>query len=191
MPNAFSDVNFIPDEVVSNRKRVSQIKGLNKFAVTFMILSLVVGFGLLGYNLYIKNKITRLEAEIVVEENEIKELNEFAESGYKLGLRLDSIQQILSTRPYYAKVIEQIYEEVPRGVTIADIQVSETGAVILSGSASPNYIPISTLQENLESSDTGYFTEIRLRSASLDKTSGAITFTIDLLLDLEKTYESI
>jgi Tfp pilus assembly protein PilN len=191
MPNAFSDVNFIPDEVVSDRKHESQVKSLNRFAVVGMIIALLVGFGLLGYNIYTKNKIKSLESEVQNVQTQIQELNEFAESGYKLGLRLSAIKAILDNRPYYGKVIEELYKQVPEGVTIHSLQVGDKGSVIISGLAYPNYIPIATLQDNLKTSETNYFTDIRLRSAALDKSTGQVTFTIEMVIDLTKIYEPI
>ncbi len=191
MPNAFSDVNFIPDEVVSDRKRNSQVKSLNKLAVGAMILALIVGGGLFGYNLYTKNKITTLKTDVTKKQSEIQELNEFAKDGYKLGLRLSSVKTILSERPYYGKIVEELYNQVPEGVGIKDIQVDDEGSVILTGIAVPNYIPIATFQDNLKASDSQYFTKIRLRSAALEKTTGSVSFTLEFVIDLTKVHEPI
>ena len=191
MPSAFSDVNFIPDEVVSNRKHESQVKSLNRFAITAMILGLAAGLGLFGYNLYTRSKITLLESQIASEEVKIQELKEFAERGYKLGLKLSSIEKVLNERPYYGKVVEQLYNEVPQGITIKNLNISEKGEVTLTGSSYPNYIPIAVFQDNLKNSDPRYFLDIRLRSASLDKSSGNISFTIEFLINLPATYEPI
>ncbi len=191
MPNAFSDVNFIPDDVVSNRKHDSQIKSLNKIAVVAMVVSLLAGVSLFGYNYYTKNKISLIQTDIETKEVEIQKLNEFAESGYKLGLRLAAIKGLLDKRSYYGKIISQVYEEIPRGVTINTIQVSDKGATSLSGESFPNYIPIATFQDNLKNSDSEYFTNIRLKSASLDRERGSASFTIDFSINLDKTYEPI
>lgn len=191
MPNSFSDVNFIPDEVVSNRQHQSQIKSLNKLSIVALVLSLVIGLGLLGYNMYTNNKVLEVEDEIQLEEARIAELNEFAESGYKLGIRLESIKDILDKRPYYGKVIEQIYEELPRGILIKNMQFSEKGGVVLSGESFPNYIPIAAFQDNLKNSDSGYFSNIRLKNASLDKSNGNANFSIEFVVNLEQTYEPI
>jgi Tfp pilus assembly protein PilN len=191
MRTSFNDVNFIPDEVVTNRKRDSQVKSLNRLAVTAMVLSLIAGFGLLGYNIYTRSKVTALEGQIDSEEVKIQELKEFAEKGYKLGLRLSSIEKILNERPYYGKVVEQLYREIPDGVGIKNLSISEKGAVTLTGTSYPNYIPIAVFQDNLKNSDPAYFLDIRLRSASLDKTTGNITFTLEFLINLPATYEPI
>lgn len=191
MPNAFSDVNFIPDEVVSDRKHISQVKGLNKMAVAAMIVSLIIGGGLLGYNLYTKNKITSLEDENKTQEAQIQQLNEFAKDGYKLGLRLASVKKILDARPYYGKTIEELYGQIPNGVSIDNLQIDNDGSAVLTGSATPNYIPIALFQDNLKNSTKGYFKDISLKTASLNKTDGNVNFTLEFTIDLTKTYESI
>lgn len=191
MPSNFSDVNFLPEEVVSNRKHQSQVKSLNKIAVSLMAVTLVIGAGIFGYNYYTQSRIKSVRDEISVKETEIRELNEFAITGYKLGLRLDAINTILNQRVYFKKVLDQVYAEIPDGVSIVSMQVNDEGSVTISGKSYPNYIPIAVFQDNLVNSESEYFSNIRLRSASLDKTSGEISFTINFLVDLEKTYEPL
>lgn len=191
MPSSFSDVNFVPDEVIKERKKTSQIKYGNKYAMIFAGIVLLVGLGFWGYNFYLNNRITNIETDISAQNARIEELEEFSRAGYKLGVRLGAIKDILDERALYSNLITDLYNKKPENVTIENWQVSDTGQITLSATSFPNYIPIADFQERLRNSENNYYSDIRLRSASLDRRTSSVRFSLQIQLNKSELYESI
>lgn len=186
MSYAFSDVNFIPDEIDQIRGQEVRKKSALKYMIILCVFFLLVGLLLLAFNIYTKSKINEIIKQTDIANSKVSELSDFGITGYKLGIRLGLVKELLSSRPYYNNLINEVDLQTPSNISISKIDVSGTGDFFLYGTSIQNYTPISTFQRNLQSSDTGYFIDIRLDSAKLNKDDGSVDFSFRLVLDKDK-----
>ncbi|PIR42382.1 hypothetical protein CO058_01175 [candidate division WWE3 bacterium CG_4_9_14_0_2_um_filter_35_11] len=183
MAYAFSDVNFIPDEVDQIREQEIRKKSALKYMIILCGAVLLVGLSLLSYNLYTKSKIKSVIRKTEDSTAKIADLSDFGTSGYKLGVRLGVIKDILSSRLYYDNLVNEIDIQTPNNVLVTKIETSGSTDFSIYGISSQNYTPISVFQRNLQSSDTGYFVDVKLDSAKLNKDDGSVDFSLRLVLD--------
>lgn len=186
MSYAFSDVNFIPDEIDQVRDQEARKKSAVKYMIVLFSFFLLVGLGLFAYNLYTKSRINKVIKETEEGSAKIASLSDFGASGYKLGKRLGSIKSLLEVRPYYANLINEINIQTPSDIRIDKIGSAGQTDITINGVSSKNYSPISTFQRNLQSSDSGYFIDVKLDSAKLNKDDGSVEFSFKLVLDKGK-----
>ena len=186
MSYAFSDVNFIPDKIGQERDQEVRKKSALKYMIVLFSLVLIAGLGLFAYNLYTKSKINEIIKKAEEGSGKIADLSDFAASGYKLGTRLGIIKGLLEIRPYYANLINEINSQTPSNIQIDKIGFSGQADVTIDGVSNQNYAPISVFQRNLQGSDTGYFIDVKLDSAKLNKDDGSVEFSLKLVLDNEK-----
>jgi len=144
MANALREVNFIPDEIIAERRQKSNLKRGNRIAVSLAVFTLLIGIGLWGYNYYSQSQIKNTELQIAESQKKIEELSDLGKTGYLLGLRLGNAQEILEERIYYSKLFEELAAQIPDSITVKSWQSSEGGSISLSGSSKPNYSPLAT-----------------------------------------------
>src|SRR3990167_6089138 len=108
MAYAFKDVNFIPEEVVRERKRAGDLRKANKVSIVVAVLTLVIWMGLFGYNWYKQNQILNVNSQIAQNEQRIEELKDLGVVGYQLGIRLEKAKEILNQRTYFSKLVREL-----------------------------------------------------------------------------------
>ncbi len=189
MAHAFRDVNFIPDEIITERKQRAKLSKGNRIAIGLAIFSLLAGSGLWGYNYYNQSEIQKSEEQIAANQKKIEDLKDFGETGYQLGSRLEKSNDILENRIYFSKLFEEFTNQIPKSITVRSWQINESGSINLSASSFPNYSPIALFQKNLISSETGIFKDMRLQSASLNNKEGNVSFSVRIEVNLEALKE--
>lgn len=182
-------IDFIPDDVVSNRRDKAQKNNLLKVSVSLFVLVLIATGAIAFYHISLKKTVKGLESQISDELAEIEKMKSVAESGYKLGVRLSSLEKLINSRIVYSKLMTEISERTPPSVTLGAINLSPAGELVLSGIAtSADYDPVSDLKERLLK-DTDIFTKVDIVSAS--GTGESITFTLNVAIDMSKLTESV
>lgn len=183
MAYAFSDVNFIPDEIDQVRDQEIRKKSALKYMIILLAVFLIIGLSLLAFNLYTKSKINAVVRETDEATAKIAELSDFGKSGYKLGIRLGVVKELLSSRAYYNNLINEIDAQTPQNVNVIKIGISGSTDLAISALSEQNYTPIALFQRNLLSSSAEYFSDVRLDSAKLNKDDGSVDFSLRVVLD--------
>ncbi|PJA40941.1 hypothetical protein CO178_01330 [candidate division WWE3 bacterium CG_4_9_14_3_um_filter_34_6] len=186
MTEPFTDINFVPDDLSASRLRQSRKNQANKYSVVIAALILICGVSLFVYNLRQKANITKSRGKISELQTTIDQLKEFGESGYKLGTRLDAVKLILSSRRDFSVLLNEVNLQTPSNIVLNTWKVQEEGILQLSGDSYPSYNPIAVFQKNLQDSDKALFYNVKLESAKLNKESGKVDFSINILLNSPK-----
>jgi len=179
-------VNFIPDEVVKNRKREYRKKSGNKGALGLLVLVGIISGGIFGYNFYINQQIQKANNEISQHEASISALKDFAEKGYKVGVRLTETKSVLDSRLYFSKLAAELSKRVPSSVTITDVVMNETGTITIKGMANPNYTPVADFKDALlaDSTEKGaIFKDVQIKSAGILEDGTGIEFSMDVVIN--------
>jgi len=179
-------IDFIPDEVLHARHEKAQYSEILKVGIAFLIITILLAVGLYVYKLMLKKDLDAVKDEISTQTREIDSMKNVAESGYTLGVRLKTLEEILDNRIVYSKLMNEIRDKTPASIMLGSISLSESTKLVLDGSAdSADYTPIADFKNKLASSDL--FSDIKVLNASGD--SKTITFSVSTSLDIEKLKE--
>lgn len=190
MPSSFRDVNFVPDEVINQRKKETQIKYGNRYSIIIAVVVLVAGLSFFFYNSYTETQINDTKGQIENEESQIAELEEFGQTGHQLGVRLKAVKDIVETRVMHSRLIEDLFTQKPDGILIDNFQISDAGIINISARAPENH-SVADFQRNLQAAESRYYSDVRIRSATLDNREGSVRFAFQINLNLEALYESL
>ena len=179
-------VNFIPDEVVQTRKREYRKKSGNKGALGLLILVGVISGGIYGYNFYLNQQIQKANTEISQHEASISALKDFAEKGYRVGVRLSESKNVLDSRLYFSKLAAELSKRVPSSVIITEVDMNETGTITVKGTATPNYTPVADFKDALlsDTKEQGtIFKDVQIKSANIVEDGIGIEFVMDVVIN--------
>ena len=159
----------------------------NEFYVVMalcMCLAGAVGFG--GYK-YAEDKVNfqnqrndRLNSEIAMLQEELKEIKELEETKNNLLARMEIIQQLQGQRPQIVHTFHEIASRLPDGIFLNAMKQSGTTELVLEGKAESN-ARVSALMRRMDRSD--YFKSPRLEVIQTDKDDGISSFKLNLVQD--------
>ena len=153
-----------------------------------MALAAGIGFG--GFK-YAEDKVNfqtkrndRLNHEIALLQEELKEIEELEETKNNLLARMEIIQQLQGQRPQIVHTFNEIATRLPDGIFLTSMQQSGESQLILEGRAESN-ARVSALMRRMDRSE--YFTKPRLDVIESDKDDSISTFKLSLVQDKPKT----
>lgn len=184
------NVNFIPEEVLQAKKQQVHLSFGLKASFVFAILLSAVWGGLFYFNLVKERAIKDLDIKIAAQRKIIDELAEFGAKGYKLGVRLEAVKDVVNTRNVFSKLIEELNSKVPESVAITDVTVTGDNNVIVSGEALYNYAPVGEYTEKLLTNKE-MFEDVKIISAQGVGQKDAVKFTLNIKLKKGGLYEPI
>lgn len=187
--NNSQDINFIPQEIVDRRVEIKTRAANNKFSIGVAAVALIIAGVAFYYNYTLQTQIKTIEAEIAASQAKVDSLQEFGKHGYKLGIRLQNSKTIISGRNYYSTVFDELAARTPNTVQIENFSISEEG-LNLNAATAFGYPTIAEFQDNLaavinEDGRKNLFTDVKLLQADYDKSSGQVSFTLQLGLTNE------
>ncbi len=157
----------------------------NEFYVVMglcMLLAGAVGFG--GYK-FAEDKVNfqeqrnnRLNSEIALLQEELKEIKELEETKNNLLARMEIIQQLQGQRPQIVHTFHEIASRLPDGIFLTSMKQSGATQLVLEGRAESN-ARVSALMRRMDRSD--YFTNPRLDVIETDKQDGISSFKLSVV----------
>lgn len=157
----------------------------NEFYVVMglcMFLAAAVGFG--GYK-FAEDKVNfqdqrnnRLNSEIALLQEELKEIKELEETKNNLLARMEIIQQLQGQRPQIVHTFHEVASRLPDGIFLSSMKQSGSSQLVLEGKAESN-ARVSALMRRMDRSD--YFKSPRLDVIETDKQDGISSFKLSVV----------
>ncbi len=186
---AQTDINFIPDSIVKEKKVQYTKKVGTRASLIIMLCVALVAAGFLFYNLTLDRKIHTNITETEIKRNEISELKKFGEDGYMLGLRLENADNIINNRGIISILSSELYKRLPSNVTIVEWSYSKEKNLMLRGTVPGTYDPIELykveLLKNPDDGSSNLFSDVKLKNATYDKEKGLVTFELGIMVNSE------
>jgi len=149
-----------------------------------MFLALAIGFG--GFK-FAEDKVKfqeqrngRLNSEIAVLQEELKEIKELEETKNNLLARMEIIQQLQGQRPQIVHTFHEIATRLPDGIFLTSMKQTGEKQLVLEGKAESN-ARVSALMRRMGRSD--YFKGPRLDVIETSKDDGISSFKLSLVQD--------
>jgi type IV pilus assembly protein PilN len=171
-------------------RETHRIEKNNEFYVVLalcMVLAAGVGFG--GYK-FAEDKVNfqtkrneRLNTEIALLQEELKEIKELEETKNNLLARMEIIQQLQGQRPQIVHTFHEIATRLPDGIFLTAMKQVGEKQLVLEGRAESN-ARVSALMRRMDRS--AYFTKPRLDVIESDKKDSISTFKLSLVQDKPK-----
>lgn len=168
-------------------RETHRIKKNNEFYVVLgLCMSLAACVGFAGF-MYADDKVSfqlqrndRLNAEIALLQEELKEIKELEETKNNLLARMEIIQQLQGQRPQIVHTFHEIATRLPDGIFLTSMKQSGNKQLTLEGRAESN-ARVSALMRRMDRSE--YFTRPRLDVIESDKDDSISTFKLNLVQD--------
>jgi len=181
---AQTDINLIPQEELTKRKKARAVKGSTVVAI--LILLIVLGAtGFLYYTNYnTQSEINALDVEIESLRNKIKAKSQVEISARNLDKKFSSLKTLMEERENFSKLLEEMRARKPVNLSIDSMDVRET-KINLSGRAD-NYVSIANFANNLLNQEflegntelSGLFTSVSLNSVTLERSDNRVKYLI-------------
>lgn len=134
--------------------------------LVYGVIGLVILFaGLLGFTLYLNNKVSNMQAEISVKEKRleelkamIKEVQNYERDNEEFRRKTVIIEQLKKNQVVPLRLLDEVSEMLPKGVWLTAL-TDKDGVVNIEGYAHTNYDLVGYVQ-NLKGSK--YFTDVML-----------------------------
>ena len=181
------DINFIPQEIVQKRREVVTRSNNNKFAIVILVITVIVSGVAFYFNSSVQREISVLQSQINGNESKINDLQEFGRHGYKLGLRLNNAENIITGRNNYSYMMNEFALRIPEQIAIESIDATDNN-LTFNGSTMSGYPIIAELQDKLAQKSQGQknmFEDVKLTSSKFNKSTGLIEFTLEVALNNE------
>ncbi|MBX2879770.1 MAG: PilN domain-containing protein [Granulosicoccus sp.] len=163
----------------------------NEFYMLFglcMFLAGCVGFGAFKYAEdkvnFQNSRNDRLNAEIAMLQEELREIKELTETKNNLLARMEIIQELQSQRPQIVYTFHEIASRLPDGIYLTTMKQMGSKQLTLEGRAESN-ARVSALMRRMDRSD--YFTNPKLEVIESNKDESISTFKLNLVQDNPKT----
>lgn len=182
-----TDLNFIPDSIVQEKKVQYTKKVGTRGALILMIIIAIISAGFLFYNLTLNRRITSNMQQTEQKRSEIQALKKFGEDGYKLGLRLENAENILDNRGKLSVLASEIQKRLPSGVLLTEWNYNKEQGLSLKGTVAGTYVPIESYSDELlrtpDGEEHNIFKEVKLKNALYDKSEGLVDFELSIIVD--------
>ncbi len=159
------------------------------YLVVGLCVCLAGAVGFSGFK-YAEDKVSfqeqrnsRLNNEIAMLQEELKEIAELEETKNNLLARMEIIQQLQAQRPQIVHTFHEIASRLPDGTYLTAMKQSGSSQLVLEGKAESN-ARVSALMRRMDRSD--YFKGPRLDVIETDKDDGISLFKLSLVQDRPK-----
>lgn len=182
-------VNFIPDEVLQEKSKISKKKYGNKLSTGLAIFSLILGISLYMYNRHKVASLLTMDSQIAEYEQTIDNLKSFGAKGYGLAIRLEQAKKVIEKSYEYSGLLVQMKKATPRNVTVSNYSVNLPDSISLTAVSFPNYTPIAEFQNNLLQKEL--FTSVKISSANLSGDLSSVNFGLTIVSNFDILREKI
>jgi Tfp pilus assembly protein PilN len=172
------DISLLPQEVEKVRAQEAREQLVRRGALVFLIFSLLLTSSSLAYSYILRRNLSSLETEVAKEKSKVSSLSDVAAKAYDLDRRSQTLQAVFAETAYFSKLLSEIAGAVPPDVKVAEMTAPSEKSVAISGS-SRSYVSLAKFLLALKDGDS-IFNVVELRSVSLDKQTGEVSFDINL-----------
>ncbi len=181
---AQSNLNFIPENVLNERKITkTKVAGV-KVSFVLIFITTIISAVIFWFDYDQNKKISNLQSQTEQDKNKILELKEFGEKGYKLGIRVQSIKDSIDKSSKISVLMQEIKDRIPTSVNVISWKYDSTsGGLNILADGSVDYLPIEQFNLNLLKPydvDKTLFNSVKLTTASYNKSSGNVSFSLDV-----------
>ncbi|PID61742.1 MAG: pilus assembly protein PilN [Gammaproteobacteria bacterium] len=148
-----------------------------------LCMALAGGAGFGGYKFF-DDKVAfqekrnqRLDSEIALLQEELKEIKELEETKNNLLARMEIIQQLQGQRPQIVHTFQEVATRLPDGIFLTNMRQEGEDRLILEGRAESN-ARVSALMRRMDRSD--YFADPRLDVIKADDNDVISNFTLSV-----------
>lgn len=160
------------------------------YVVLGFCMALAAGVGFAGFK-FAEDKVSfqakrnqRLNTEIALLQEELKEIKELEETKNNLLARMEIIQQLQGQRPQIVHTFHEIATRLPDGIFLTAMKQQSGEQLVLEGRAESN-ARVSALMRRMDRSD--YLTKPRLEVIESDKNDSISTFKLSVVQNKPKT----
>ena len=174
-------INLLPWRETHRREKNNEF-----YVVLGLCMALAAGIGFGGYKFatgkvdFQDRRNARLDTEIALLQNELREIQALEETKNNLLARMEIIQQLQGQRPQIVHTFHEIANRLPNGVYLTTMKQKGDKQLVLEGRAESN-ARVSALMRDLDMSD--YFKRPRLEVIKADQQDRISTFKLSVLQD--------
>lgn len=175
------DISLLPQEVAKVREQEAREQLLRRASLAFLAVSLLVTFSTFAYSYLLQNNLSDLESEMAKETSKINSLADITAKAHDLGVRSEALENVFAETAYFSKLLSGVAAAVPSDVKVLEMTAPSEKSVAVSGS-SRSYVSLAKFLLALKGGNAGdsIFGVVELRSVSLDKQTGEVSFDINL-----------
>lgn len=175
------DISLLPQEVEKVREQEAREQFLRRASLVFLAVSLLLTSSAFAYSRLLRNNLSDLEKEVAKEESKVSSLSDIAVKAYDLDVRSKALQTVFAETAHFSKLLSEVSAAVPPDVRVEEMTAPSEKSVTVSGS-SRSYVSLAKFLLTLKGKDRGdsIFEVVELRSVSLDKQTGEVSFDINL-----------
>jgi len=180
-------INLLPWRETHRREKNNEF-----FVVLGICMALAAGVGFGGFQ-FAKDKVDfqtsrnqRLEKEIQLLQEELKEIAALEETKNNLLARMEIIQQLQGQRPQIVHTFDEVANRIPDGVFLTVMKQVGESQLVMEGRAESN-ARVSALMRRLDRSD--YLTGPRLEVIETDKNDRISNFKLSVIQTKPKIEE--
>lgn len=166
------------------RETHRQEKNNEFYVVLGLCMAVAAGTGFGGFKLaedkvaFQDQRNQRLDTEITLLQEELKEIKELEETKNNLLSRMEIIQQLQGQRPQIVHTFHEVASRIPDGVFLTSMTQTGADNLVIEGRAESN-ARVSALMRRMGRSD--YLTKPRLDIIEADKNDKISTFKLNLI----------
>jgi len=175
------NVNFMPDETVSERRRQGHLGFGLKVSIIFAVLAFSTLASIKFYNYRIQSEINSLNVNIDKQRVIIDGLHEFAVKGYQLGVRLEAVKNTMQSKLLYSRLLREVNTHVPEDVSVLAMTMTGLNDLLITGEALFNYAPVALYGENLLG-NPNVFKDVKIIHASNVGERDAVKFRDEVVI---------
>jgi len=172
-------INLLPWRETHRREKNNEF-----YVVLGLCLTLAAGVGFAGFK-FAEDKVNfqvkrndRLENEIALLQEELKEIEALEETKNKLLARMEIIQQLQGQRPQIVHTFHEIAQRLPDGVYLTKMEQLGESRLVLEGRAESN-ARVSALMRRMDRSD--FFGNPKLEVIEQDKQDRVSDFRLSVV----------
>lgn len=183
---AQSNLNFIPDSVVKERRLTKTKIAGKKFSIFMVVLTVIISIAIFWINRDQNKKIEDYKTKINQDNEKILSLKEFGEKGYILGIRLENIKNTIDQNQKISSLLNEVKSRTPQNINILQWSYGSDGNLDLKAEGMFDYSPIEKFNENLTKKDSDgktLFNDVQLVSANYNKSAGSVSFSFKMRVD--------
>lgn len=189
-------INLIPKQEVAlqTEKKLISLSTVVSYIILGVVALVSIIFLIISINT--KNQLRALDTDIENVRASIKSLSSIEIVARNLDKKHEVLEGILLSRPYYSKLLAELYTRKPEGVDIYDFAIRPDDTLDISGKADI-YLLVADFTNKLvdENFSEGspelkkLFTEVTLNSVNLE--SEGAGYTLKIKFDANKLKESL
>lgn len=180
-----TNLNLISEEVKSQKISEQRSKSVNFVLIGLLVLLTLLCGGATYYFLYLNKSLKDLEAKQSIYTKSIESLKDTETLATNLQISSEKLSMLTNLRLPYSTILKGISENLPQEVTLNSFSLKGSELSLegssLSYPALGKFIDESNLKIKNKIADFP-FTSVSLKSATLDNTSNAVSFSLSFSL---------